>query len=280
MFREAKSNGQWDYDLYETTGDEDLKKIVQKAFESQYDLCLVCGGDGTVSGVVDELAEREIPFGILPCGTANVFATALDIPDKLSDAFQLLFDENTIKKVDVIQHQDRYYILECSMGVSAQSIGTVSREEKNKLGWLPYIWKGIRKIMGFEPIWFHIEIDGQHHHIKAAEVALFNTTQIGVVNQSLDADVKLDDGILDFYAIRSRTLWDILRIVYFRLIGKPRIAPHLHYWPVKDQVKISTNHPIDFQADGDLQGQTPVSFKVAKQVLHVIVPTSNRQGTA
>ncbi len=126
--------------------------------------------------------------------------------------------------------------------------------------------------MGFEPVWFHIELDGHQHHINAAEIALFNTSQIGVIDENLDADVKLDDGILDLYTIRSKTLWDILRIITFRLIGKPRIAPHLHYWPVNDQVTISTNRSIDFQADGDLQGQTPVTFRITKQTLSVIVP--------
>ncbi len=130
MLEVAKSRDQWDYDLYEKTGEEDLKNIVHKALENRFDLLLVCGGDGTVSGVVDELAERDIPLGIIPSGTANVFATALGIPEKPSDAFQLLFQENALKKVDVIQHQDRYYILECSMGVSAKSVEAVSRQEK------------------------------------------------------------------------------------------------------------------------------------------------------
>ena len=142
------------------------------------------------------------------------------------------------------------------------------------MGWLPYIWKGLKEIAGIELIWFNCDIDGQQHRFKASEVSLFNTTQIGVINENLDADVKLDDGVLDFYAIRTKSLWDLIRILYFRFIGKTRFAPHLNYWPVFNQITISTSHPIEFQADGDIQGKTPATFSVAKQAVNIIVPIS------
>ena len=266
----------WTYDLYQTTGKEDLKQVVENALHQECDLFVVCGGDGTVSGVIDGLAKTELPLAILPSGTANVFATALGIPKNTREAFDLIFSDHKIRKVDAIQYQNRFYILEISLGVSAQSIGAISRREKQKMGWLPYIWKGIQKMTGIEPIWFECEIDGHQHHFKAAEVALFNTSQIGVINENLDADVKLDDGVLDFYAIRSKTLWDLVRMLYFRLIGKPRYAPHLNYWQVSKQVTISTSHPIKFQADGDLQGKTPAIFSVAEQVVNIIVPNTEK----
>lgn len=45
---------------------------------------IICGGDGTISWVIDEMIKHQInfkdcPIGILPLGTGNDFSNALGI---------------------------------------------------------------------------------------------------------------------------------------------------------------------------------------------------------
>jgi diacylglycerol kinase family enzyme len=77
---------------------------------------------------------------------------------------------------------------------------------------------------------------------------------------------------LDLYVLRSKSLLDLLRIFLYRLVGKPRKAPQIRYWRVKNQVQIESDPVVSFQADGDVQGETPAYFEVAPAVLQVIVP--------
>lgn len=272
IFQKAEKNSQLEYALYETTGKEDLKEVVESAIDQGFDCIVACGGDGTVSGVVDGLAGQEVPLSILPRGTANAFATELGISKKLEDAFQLIVGPYQIKPVDLIQNGSRYYLLECSVGFTSRAIASVSREEKNKLGWLPYIWKGIRNFIGVDDIRFNMTIDGENVFLKANEVSLFNTGQIGIIDEHLINDIKLDDGRLDLYIVQSRSFWDLLAILYYRLISSPKKAPHIKYWQVKHSVEIISKPVINFQADGDLMGNTPIKLKLAKEALRVIVP--------
>ena len=70
----------WSYEVYETTGNEDLASLVKQAVAHSCQMIVVAGGDGTISAVADGLAPSRIPLGIIPVGTGNVLAQELGIP--------------------------------------------------------------------------------------------------------------------------------------------------------------------------------------------------------
>ena len=274
LLEDARSEDRLTYDLYETTGKEDLQAVVQKALQNDYDLFLVCGGDGTVSGVTDGLADSGIPLGIMPTGTTNSFATAIGIPENVKDALALMFSSQRVLAVDAIQWQKRYFILEASLGIFSASFEDVERKKKDRLGWLAYVDTAIQNWVGLDPLRVRLEVDGTRYAFRASEVALFNTSQVGIIDEDLDADIHLTDGILDLYALRSKSLWDVFKLLIFRMAGQPKEAPHIQHWQVTQTVRIETDPRVSFQADGDVQGKTPASFSVAPGVLRVIVPQS------
>ncbi len=51
-----------------------------RAASADSELVIVCGGDGTVHGVVQGVAGTKVPLGILPLGTANALARHLRLP--------------------------------------------------------------------------------------------------------------------------------------------------------------------------------------------------------
>jgi len=272
LLETSRSEGHLNYDLYETTGEEDLQAVVQKALQKDYDLVLACGGDGTVSSVVDGLANSDVPLGILPTGTANSFATALGIPGNVKDALALIFSDHRVLAVDAIKWQERFFILEASLGIISASFEDVDRKKKDRLGWLAYVDSTIRNWAALNLMSVRLVVDGVRYSFRASEVALFNTSQVGIIDEDLDADILLNDGALDLYVFYSKSLLDLLRILLYRLVGKPKKAPQLRHWRVKEHVQIESDPVLSFQADGDVQGDTPAYFEVAPGVLQVIVP--------
>jgi diacylglycerol kinase family enzyme len=51
---------------------------------------VAAGGDGTVGAVATHIADADLPLGILPMGTANDIARALNIPLALADAARVI----------------------------------------------------------------------------------------------------------------------------------------------------------------------------------------------
>lgn len=74
--------------VYVSTKDDDVKA----ALKEHYDLVVAAGGDGTVSYVFSHLADRSIPVGVMPFGSANNIARSLGIagtPPELAEQWRI-----------------------------------------------------------------------------------------------------------------------------------------------------------------------------------------------
>jgi len=60
---------------YVSTKDDDVKRALKRAC----DVVVAAGGDGTIGYVLTHLADRSLPIGILPLGSANNIARSLGI---------------------------------------------------------------------------------------------------------------------------------------------------------------------------------------------------------
>lgn len=78
-----------DYSVaYVSTEADDVKT----ALRAHYDLVVVAGGDGTVGYVFCNLADRSIPIGVMPFGSANNIARSLGIagtPAELAEQWRI-----------------------------------------------------------------------------------------------------------------------------------------------------------------------------------------------
>src|SRR5688572_8000095 len=61
-------------EIYETTGDEDVVTLVRAELANNPSVVVAAGGDGTVSEVAEALIGTDTRLGIIPVGTANIFA--------------------------------------------------------------------------------------------------------------------------------------------------------------------------------------------------------------
>src|SRR5437868_915316 len=57
-----------------------LAEVVRQAVADGAPMVIVGGGDGSLSGTIDELIGQSCVFAVLPLGTANSFARTLEIP--------------------------------------------------------------------------------------------------------------------------------------------------------------------------------------------------------
>ncbi len=73
----AARDGGWDSEILPGTADELIEhaRAIKKA-----DAIFVAGGDGTIAALASVLADNEIPFAPLPCGTMNLFCRDLGLP--------------------------------------------------------------------------------------------------------------------------------------------------------------------------------------------------------
>src|SRR5947209_315007 len=58
-------------------------ELAREAARDGYDVVVDCGGDGTLSEIVDGVVGTDVAVGVLPGGTQNVWAHELGISPRL-----------------------------------------------------------------------------------------------------------------------------------------------------------------------------------------------------
>ncbi|MFP4394190.1 MAG: diacylglycerol/lipid kinase family protein [Anaerolineales bacterium] len=261
------------YKIYQTTGDENVTEIVRQAVGRDYDLFVAVGGDGTASSVAGGLIDTGKPLAIVPTGTANTLARELSVPLDLEGALDLIVGPHAQRRIDAIRADGRHFVLSVSIGISALIMRDTGREQKQSLGQMAYIWTGLRKLLGFQPVRFRLEAEEWSRTYRAAEIIALNSGAIGMPAFQWTPDVRFDDGKMDVCVVRGRTLLDYLIVAWDVMLAREqRRAPHIRCVPIERGVTIEANKPLPVQGDGEVFGQSTVHVELMPASLLMIVP--------
>jgi len=260
------------YEIYETTGQERMPELVRGAMDRGFDLFVAAGGDGTVSEVAGGLVESGKPLGIIPVGTGNAVARDLEIPLNVEKSVRLLVGEHSFKGVDTLQVDGFFSVLSVSVGLSAQMMSATDSPMKRQVGRLAYIWAGLEQLIGLRTQSVTVVVDGRRNRVRATEVMVLNSGAIALADMRWAEDVRLDDGKMEIYALRARSLFDLLGSLWNLLFMRSRSDPRTWRQSAEDSVIIRASTPLPLQVDGDVVGETPVEIRMLPRSLKVIVP--------
>ena len=263
----------WIPEFHETTGEEDVAAICRAACERGASLVIAAGGDGTLVSVANGLVNSPVPLGILPMGTGNYLARALQMPSKLEEALELLAGEHGVQDVDALKVGERCFFSNISVGISPGVVENTKPANKKIFGRLAYILATVRRSSLFRLHRYTLTIDGRARQVRASEVLLSSTTLLQKPPFLFGPPETLGDGQLEVYVVTARTLGDYMRLAWdlFLRPGKP--AAKLSHWTARKSVTIEAvrSSPL-VQGDGEVIGRAPVSIQVIPRALHVIMP--------
>jgi YegS/Rv2252/BmrU family lipid kinase len=259
-------------EIYETTGKEDLKSHVREAVKQGFKLFISAGGDGTLSSVIDGLVGTEIPLVIVPTGTWNALARALDIPLQIDQAIDLLFQEHRVQIIDAMQVDQNYFVLSVSAGIGSLTMKDVEREDKRRLGKLADLRKAVAELLEFRAFPFEVKIDGKLSKFRASELMVANSAILGLKALQIDPNIRMDDGKLNVCRIYANTITD-----YLRLAGSMLRKGQKRNWNVVcmealEEVEIRSRKKLPVQGDGDLIGHLPITVKIRPKAIRIVTP--------
>lgn len=262
------------FEIYETTGqsDEDIRQLVGNAVQQGFKLFISAGGDGTLSSVIDGLVGTDLPLIIIPTGTWNALARALDIPLQIDQAIELVFHEHKIQTIDAMQVGDGYFVLSVSAGVGALTMKDVERQDKRRLGKFADLRKAVEEVLEFRAYQFEVKIDGQLTKFRASELMVANTSILGLKALQLDPSIRMDDGKLNVCRIYANSISDYLRLAVSMFRGDQKRSWNVLCVEAQEEVEIRARERLPVQGDGDLIGQLPITVKIRPKAIQVVTP--------
>ena len=262
------------FEVYETTGgsDEDIRQLVRKAVKQGFQLFISAGGDGTLSSVIDGLVDSNIPLVIIPTGTWNALARALDIPLQLDPAIDLVFQPHRVQTIDAMQVGDGFFVLSVSAGIGAMTMKDVERKDKRRLGKLADLRKALAEMLEFRSFQFEVKIDGTLTRFRASELMVANTSILGLKALRLNPNIRMDDGKLNVCRIYANTVTEYLKLGFSMLRSDQERSWNVLCVEALEEVEIRSRERIPVQGDGELIGQLPVTVKLRPKAIQVVTP--------
>ena len=275
-------------DWSETTGPGHAIQLAREAKEAGHTLFIAAGGDGTVSEVVNGMAQATPPgetvgtLAVLPIGSGNDFADMAGCPRGLAEVVAAI-QARTTRRVDLcrttIQTDQgplvRYFDNNLGMGFEAQV--TV---ESYKITWLRgvaiYVLAVLRALRRYDQPFFDIRwVDerGQEQHVaqRSLMVSLGNSRRTGG-GFYVTPDAVMDDGLLDMGIAAALSTPRILILLPQVMMGLHRNSSAIRLVRCRE-VRVTTSQPVPIHADGEVvtEAATQVEAVVEPRRLEVVV---------
>lgn len=254
-----------------------LDAALDAAMASSPALLVAGGGDGTIGAAAGRVAGTGTVLGVLPLGTANDFARTLAIPDLLDDAVRTVVSGRVVD-VDLGRAGDRPFLNVASMGLSVGVTARLTPGMKRRLGAAAYPMATLLAYRGHRPFSARIEFpDGDHPTLEIddlLQVAVGNGRHYGG-GLTVAPGAGIDDGTLDVYAIEKGRVRDHVSIA--RLLKQGDFVEHerVHH-AVTTAVRVVTSPTQPINLDGEVVTATPLTFRVERNALRVVVPADSR----
>lgn len=194
----AKKHGA-NYIILPTVASGDYHFIKQKIKEEQYTDIIICGGDGSVNTVVQDLRETHVNFGIVPLGSGNGLALSAKISKQPAKALELIFTGKP-SYVDGFLINHSFACMLCGLGFDAQVAHDFAKQKKR--GLLTYAAQSLKNFFSAKPYPFEIDLGQTKFTTEAYFISIANSNQFG--NQvTIAPKASLCDGLLDIVVVRK-----------------------------------------------------------------------------
>lgn len=233
-------------------------------------LMVVAGGDGTLNFALNAMKRSglDIPFGVIPAGTANDFAGALGMSRKPLEAARQIA-QGVEEQVDCGCVNGIYFVNVFSFGIFTTTSQRTPDERKHLIGKLAYIIEGVKEVSSMHAVPLEIEADGERFDLRSLMVLIFNGETAGGFPLARRSSIK--DGLLDCILLEKRDLLrSTLAMGQYLLGGNPKIVRHLQARRI--EIRSTVNEPTD--VDGQRGAEFPLHIECIEGGLRVFCPPS------
>lgn len=262
-----------DVRVYSGDSAADAVRLAAQALHEQPRALVVVGGDGTLSGILDAVAEHPVPIVLVPAGTGDDLARALGLPRHDPVAAVDLVFTGIPRVIDLgeVRSGDRVtpFLTVAALGFDAQ----VS-DRTNRLRWpagaLRYYLALLVELARLRPLDFRIAVDdGEPVPARGTLVAVGNTETYGG-GMPMCLGAVPDDGVLELVRVGVLTRRRLVSVFPLLLQGRHSGLPEVRTARVRS-VRIEAPRLIVY-ADGERVGEESCTIRLRRRALTVLVP--------
>jgi diacylglycerol kinase (ATP) len=271
----------WQVDRLETGGKGDGARLARQSADQGYDVAIAVGGDGTINEVVNGLAGSETALGVIPAGTANVFAADVGLPlwnplrpNAVREAAGMIHSGHRrrldLGRVQFSNGQQRYFFMWCGIGLDAAISREVRSEDTRRLGFIAWAIAGVMVAVNFMGHRGDVIVDDSKTRTRLLWAVISNGQLYGRLWR-IAPRAKMDDGLLDLAVFEGHGVFSTMRHIFGLTLGHYARDPQVHLYS-GSYIAIRTRKPLPVHVDAEPVGTTPVQIDIVPQAINVILP--------
>jgi diacylglycerol kinase (ATP) len=276
----------WEISLEASQSGEHLTELAHRAAAREMEAVFLVGGDGSINRAIPGLLNTPTALGILPAGTANVWAQEIGLKtmnwtrwDALQESIRSLA-RGRVVPVDIGLCNGRPFLLWAGIGLDGYIVNRIeprSRWAKSiavvhygaSAIWYAGQWRGIN---------LRVEVDGEkiEGHYLLTLVSNIQLYAGGLIH--LLSEDFLDDGLLELWLLEGDNFIDTLQCAWDLFMGRVSQNERIYRRHFK-QLRLESDSLLYVQLDGEpLQATGIVDLQVLPKSLNVIVPSDFSPG--
>ena len=260
------------------------------------DAILIFGGDGTIHRHLPALVRLQLPVLIVPAGSGNDFARALNLRS-MRDSLRVWrdFESGKIRAraIDlgvivpsVAPERTHYFCCVAGCGLDSATTRLANHMPRWLRGHGGYALALLPVLLKFPAFSLRLtQVNGSQFNDKQPNdndraeaekltlLAAFANTQFYGDGMRIAPEADLADGKLDICRINKLSPLKLLSMFPTVYFGRHLLLPEVEYSRA-ERVHVQTETSLEIYADGEFVCETPAEISVAAGALRVIHPAS------
>jgi YegS/Rv2252/BmrU family lipid kinase len=225
---------------------------------------VIAGGDGTVSQVVSSLMNRNVNFGIIPCGSGNGLALAAKISKQPAKALDIIFNGKP-SAIDGFYINGQFACMLCGLGFDAKVAHDFAKQPTR--GLTTYIKQVVKNFFSAKTYSFELKVKNRSFITDAYFISIANSNQFGN-NFTIAPEASLTDGLLDIVIVINQNKLTLLFETFKQISGRNKLQTEIITENKKgiiyfqtDEISIINHSSAPLHIDGD-PAETPDELRI------------------
>jgi diacylglycerol kinase (ATP) len=276
VWRRAQAALEGDYQCVTTEYPGHACELAAAAGRDGIQRVIAVGGDGTVSEVANGVASTSFTeLAIIPAGTGDDCARNLGIPTDPRAAARLALS-GVARPIDLGEIQTpegtRYFLNVAGLGFDAEAVWRVNHLP----GWLalggtlPYVLGVLQTLGQYRSPRIRLSLEQCTLDKPVFVVAVANGARYAG-GMRIAPDAVVDDGLFDVCVVGALARRQVLGLLPKMYSGGHRGHAAVEFWRC-DELRAESAAHVRCQADGELVGALPATFKIHPGGLRCVTP--------
>lgn len=241
-----------DVQWFEIERGSDAKKAAQKALKRDAQTVVVCGGDGSVRAAAEALVGSSVALGVVPSGTANLFATGLGLPTDIDEIVKVITSGDR-RSIDSATCNGKTFNVMAGTGFDVGMLAQ-AEDDKERMGTMAYVRAGVDQVRHRKLFDAKVTIDGTTFYDGEASCVLVG--KLGSLKGGIKTfpDASPTDGQLHVAVVTAAGMREWASLMVSAVLRKQQSSNHAEM-SAGTAIEVTFDRKRRFELDGGVKGK-------------------------